>query len=974
MPRLPLVAVALVLGAGCATTQTAPPADPTPEPAAPPAATEAPLPLDPAVRTGVLENGLTYYVRENREPRDRAELRLVVDAGSVLEDDDQRGLAHLLEHMAFNGTEAFPEQELVRYLESTGMRFGPDVNAYTSFDETVYMLQVPTDSADTFETGLDVLREWAGAVTITPEEVAKEKGVVLEELRLGRGAQGRVRDAQFPVIFQDSRYAERLPIGNEEVLQAATAERLRDFYDDYYRPDLMAVVVVGDVDADAVVGMIEDDFGDLETPSGAPARASYDLPGHDETLVTVVTDPELPQGTVQVLLKREPETARTEADYERSVTVSLFNAVLNARLDELRQQADPPFAFAFAGLGGGLRTVDFAQMVAIVQGAGALRGLKALLTEAERVRRFGFTAGELERAKAETLNALDRSLAERDQTPSRVFAQALVSYDLEGTPALGVDDRDRLTRRYLPGVTLADVEALADELLREENRVVALALPETEGRQAGGTGGAAPTEADVRAVLAAVDSADLDPYQDDVAAGPLVPAPPEPGPVVETEDLGEGVTAWTLSNGVRVLLKPTDFQNDEVLISSFSPGGSSLLDLGTYRATQFADAVVGASGAGAFSATELQKKLAGQTVSVRPFVSEREEGVRGRASPDDLETALQLVYLTMTAPRRDEDAFASTLGQLRTFLDNADATPQKAFSDTLAVTLTGDDPRRRPLSLADLDEADLDASVAVIADRFADADDFTFAFVGAFSPSAIRPPVETYLGGLPTLPRTDEPRDLPVDRPDGVVRKTVYRGVEPQARAQVVFHGPLDAYSEEAEADLDALAQVLETTLRETLREDLGGTYSVRVQGGAAREPRPEYTVTLGFGADPDRVDELLAAVFEDVAELKADGPEARLVQNVREGARRRQQTALRENGYWLNVLSRAARYGQSVAEVLADSELLGATTEASVQEAARRYLDTGRYVQVVLLPETPGGGRRSHDGVAAPPARGPFP
>ena len=951
MLRSLFVALAVLVGWGCATTQTAPPAEPAPAEAVPPAATPpaatgTPLPLDPAVRTGTLANGLTYYVRENREPRDRAELRLAVDAGSVLEEDDQRGLAHLLEHMAFNGTEAFPEQELVRYLESTGMRFGPDVNAYTSFDETVYMLQVPTDSADTFETGLDVLRQWAGDVTITEEEVAKEKGVVLEELRLGRGASGRVRDVQFPVIFQGSRYAERLPIGDEETLQNATAGRLRDFYEDYYRPDLMAVVVVGDVDADAVVAQIEGRFGDLENPSSAPERAGYTVPGHGETLVTIATDPELPQAQVQVLLKREPETARTEADYRRTVTVSLFNAMLNARLDELRQQADPPFAFAFAGLGGGLRTVDFAQMIAIVQGSGALRGLEAVLTEAERVRRFGFTEGELERAKAETLNGLDRALAERDQTPSRAYAGALVDYDLEGSPALGVDDRDRLTRRSLPGITLADVDALADELLEEQNRVVALALPEVEG-------GVAPTEAEVRAVLAAVAAADLEPYQDAVAEGPLVPTPPAPGRVTETENLGEGVTAWTLANGVRVLLKPTDFQNDEVLLSGFSPGGSSLLDLDTYRATQFADAVVGSSGAGAFSSTELQKKLAGQTVSVRPFLSEREEGVRGQASPDDLETALQLVYLTMTAPRRDEDAFAATLQQVRTFLDNAGATPQKAFSDTLSVTLTSDHPRRQPLTLATLDAADLDASVATLRDRFADADDFTFVMVGAFEPDAVRPLVETYLGGLPTLPRTDEPEDIMVDRPDGVVRKTVYRGVEPQARVQVVFHGPLDAYSDETSADLQALGRVLETTLRETLREDLGGTYSVRVQGSADREPRPEYSVSVGFGADPARVDELVAAVFADVAALKADGPEARLVQNVREGARREAQTALRQNGYWLGVLTEAARYDRAVDAVLARPALLEAATAASVQEAARRYLDTGRYVQVVLLPET---------------------
>lgn len=954
-----LFSLALVGGLfwGCASTQ---PVDPPPTPPSPPPASDAepahaatddapaandPLPLDPAVRTGVLPNGLAYYVRPNQEPRDRAELRLVVDAGSVLEDDDQRGLAHLLEHMAFNGTERFPEQELVRYLESTGMQFGPDVNAYTSFDETVYMLQVPTDSADIFQTGLDVLREWAGNVTITNEEVDKERGVVLEERRLRRGAQGRVQDVQYPVFYRGSRYAERLPIGTEEVLQNTPPQRVRDFYNTWYRPDLMAVVVVGDVDADAVVAMIEDRFGDLENPTDEAERPTYEVPDHDETLVTVVTDPELPQGRVQVLLKREPREVQTAEDVRQSLVIGLFNGMLNARLQELAQSADPPFAVAFASLGGGLRAVDLAQFLAIVPADGGLAGLEALLTETERVRRHGFTESELERAEADVLNGLERALAERDQTPSRAFASQLVNTYLEGSPTLGIDDRAALTRRFLPTISLDDVNALADDLLEEENRVVGLALPEVAGADV-------PTEADVRAVLAAVERAEIEPYADDVSDEPLVPEPPTPGEVVSQTDLGHGVTDLTLANGVRVLVKPTDFQNDEVLLYGFSPGGTSLLDLDTYRATQLAAGLANLSGAGAFDATALQKKLAGQTVNVSAFLGEREEGFRGQASPDDLETLFQLVYLNATAPRRDEAAFASLLQRYRSILANRSASPEAAFGDTLTVTLAQNHPRRQPFDTGVLDRADLDASVRVLTERFADADDFTFVIVGNVDLDTLTPLVETYLGGLPTLPRTDEPRDVGVERPAGVVRKTVRRGVEPKAQVQLVFHGDLDETTLDTEATLDALGQVLTTQLRETLREDLGGTYSVRATGNAEREPRPAYTVSIGFGADPGRVDELIEAVMADIVDLQANGPEERYVENVRESARRSQETALRENGFWLNTIAGAVRYDVPLDEALTRNERLEAATPASVQAAAQRYLDTDQYVQVVLLPE----------------------
>ncbi|MEM6328108.1 MAG: pitrilysin family protein, partial [Bacteroidota bacterium] len=682
------LALALVV-AGCSSTQPVPPPPPAPVAPAPAPVAEAetvapvapvlapdpdtPLTLDPAVRSGVLDNGLTYFVRENAEPEARAELRLVVNAGSILEEDDQQGLAHMLEHMAFNGTENFPEQDLVQYLEGIGMQFGPDVNAYTSFDETVYMLQVPTDSLETFTTGLDVLREWAGAVTVSDEEVEKERGVILEEWRLGQGAVGRVQKQHLPVLLQGSRYAERLPIGLPEVVETAPAQRLRDFYRDWYRPDLMAVVVVGDMDGAEVERMIRERFSDLATPPDAPERPSYPVPSHEETLTTIATDPELPQAQVSIDFKSPPTVRETVGDFRDEIKRRLFTGMLNERLGEVARGADAPFAIGFAGLGGGFRTVGFASLAALIQEDKTVPAMDALLTEAERVRRFGFTPSEFERQKTEVARGYRRALAEKDNTESRRLAMLYVSQFLEGDVEPGIDRAADLVFALLPEITLEEVNTLAGRLLQTSNRVVSVSLPEKEGLQP-------PTEADLAAVLAGVAAKDIAPYEDATTDEPLIADLPAPGSIVSETlwDEANGVTEMVLSNGVRVLVKPTDFKADEVLLTAFSPGGTSTLDLDTFRRTELATAIVAEGGVGAFDAVALGKKLAGQVVSVRPFISEREEGFSGTASPGDLETLFQLVHLYATAPREDEAALATVRTQFSAFLANMGASPEGA--------------------------------------------------------------------------------------------------------------------------------------------------------------------------------------------------------------------------------------------------------------------------------------------------------
>ncbi len=975
--RALLLAPFLFLAACASSERAAPP----PDASLPDAALLAePLGLDPAVRTGTLANGLTYFVRRNAEPQARAELRLVVDAGSVLEDEEQRGLAHFVEHMAFNGTERYAKQELVDYLEGLGMRFGPDLNAYTSFDETVYLLQVPTDSAALLATGFDVLREWASAITFEGEEIDKERGVVLEEWRGGRGAQARVRDAQFPVLFAESRYAERLPIGDPDVLQNAPHDALRRFYQTWYRPDLMAVVAVGDLDPDAVEQTIRETFGGLDNPPTPTPRPSFDLPGHADTRFAIATDPELTTTSVAVLYKEAPDREATVGAYRRILLDRLYNRMLNARLYERTQQADAPFLGAFTGKAGFVRASDLYLMQALVADGGIPAGLDALLTEAARVRRHGFLASELVRAKADLLRELEVAYNERATTESRRFASELVSLFLEDEPAPGIEREYALAQTLLPTVSLAELDALAEQVVGEQNRVVLVSAPEADGV-------AVPTEAELAAVFEAVekrlDRQGIEPYTETLSAEPLVPSPPAPGTVAGQSVYadGSGVTEIELENGVRVVLKPTDFKADEVLVTAFSPGGTSLAPDAAFRSAEQASAAVNVGGVGAFSAVALDKKLAGAAVRVQPYVGSREEGFSGSASPEDLETLFQLLHLYATAPRPDDEAFGAYTERLRGVLQNRSARPESAFADTLQVTLAQHHPRSAPFTAEALSEVALGPALAFYRDRFGDASDFTFVFVGAFTAEQIEPLVRQYLATLPASGRTEEPRDLGIRPPTGIVEKTVRRGIEPKARVQLVFSGDLSVRLDTLDADatieingrriavadsvygarqlaarserflLSALADALRIRLREELREDLGGVYGVGV-GASADRMTGLYSVSIGFGCDPGRVDELTAAVFDEIARFKDEGPTTAVLKKVKEGDRRAQELALRENEAWIAALGEAYRYGEAPMAAADQSDLIEELSYGAVRGAAQYYLNLNRYVQVTLLPE----------------------
>ncbi len=909
-----------------------------------PRATER-LPTDATVRVGTLDNGMRFYIRANPRPEQRAELRLAVNAGSILEDEDQLGLAHFTEHMAFNGTANFEKQELVDYLETIGMRFGPDINAYTSFDETVYMLEVPTDDPEMLATAFQILEDWAHRVSFDPEEVDKERGVVIEEWRLGRGAGARMRDQQFPVLFEGSKYADRLPIGTREVLAGAPREALLRFYRDWYRPDLMAVVAVGDFDPDAVEALIRRHMAAVPAHPNPRPRPVEPVPTERPLRFAIATDVEAPNSQVGVVWKHPAASQGTVGDYRRSLVESLYNGMFNARLFELGQQAEPPFAFAGSGTASFIRPLELYQLFAVVEENRITRGLDALLTEAKRVDRFGFTATELERQKSEVLRSYERAHAERDKEESRSYADEYVRAFLDDEPIPGIDYEMELVRALLPTITLDEVNRLGAGWIRPEGRVVLVNAPEKPGL-------ATPGEDELQGVFSEVEGRAVEPYEDAASDAPLVAVEPTPSPVVEENRIDEiGVTVWKLGNGVRVILKPTDFKDDEIRFGAWSPGGTSLASDDDFVSASMAASIVGRSGLGDFDFVTLQKKLTGKAIQVFPLISTLSEGFTGFASPKDQETLFQVLYLQFTAPRKDDTAYLALRAQVQGFLANREADPQAAFQDTVTVTMAQHHPRARPLSVSLFDEVDPDRAFEFYRDRFSDAGDFTFFFVGSFTPDGIRPLVERYLGGLPATGRTESWRDPGIDPPTGMIRKEVRKGLEPQSRTQIIFAGP-GTWSPEESTILSTLADVLDIRLREVLREDLGGTYGVGVSGAVSRIPDEEYSFRISFGSAPERVEELTEAVLAEIRRIQAEGPSPDVVAKVRETQRRTKETNLRENQYWLGQLQSYDQNDLDPREIPSFARI-EQWTPRQVQEAANLYLTLDRYVKVSLVPET---------------------
>jgi len=906
---------------------------------------EPAVPLDPAVKVGKLPNGFTYYIRKNVEPKNRVVLYLANKLGSILETDDQQGLAHLMEHMSFNGTKNFPKNELVNYLQKTGVRFGADLNAYTSFDETVYQLPIPSDDPTIVKNGIQIMRDWAQDATLETAEIDKERGVVIEEKRLGKGAQQRMQEKYLPMLFNGSRYSNRLPIGTEEVLKNFKPETIRKFYKDWYRPNLQALIVVGDIDVAEMEKMIKAKFSDLKNPVNQLPRTAYSIPLTGKNQFIAVTDKEFPVTVAQILIKHKEQPLLTRADLKNSVIRSLYNQMLGARFSELSKQANPPFLQAGSNISGFLAGLDAATTFIAAKPGELEKGLKTTFTEVERVKRFGFTATELERAKASFLNAQESAYKEKGKTPSDNFVQEYLQLFLKGTVSPGLDYEYNFYKETIPAITLADVNGIAKKYITDTNRDVILMAPEKDKDNL-------PKEATVNEWINSVLKDNITPYVDQVSDKPLLAKKPVAGKVVAETTIAElGVTELKLSNGVKVLLKPTDFKNDEISFYGFSPGGTSLYSDADYQSAANAASVISRGGVGEFNSIQLPKYLNGKRVFVSPGISERSESISGSTTPKDLETALQLTYLYFTAPRKDPEIFKGIISQQKGNLANRDSDPNAVFSDTVSAVLGSYSVRRTGPSVAKLDQINLDRAYEIYKERFADASDFTFTIVGSFEVAKIKPLLEQYLGALPATNRKESAVNLGIRMPVGIVNKTVYKGQEPKATVRLTFGGDY-TYTENNNNQLDGLAEVLNIKLLERLREDEGGVYGVNASSSYQKFPTNRYSLTVSFGCAPENVEKLIASTLDEIKKVKTNGGAAVDIQKFVAEETRSTETNLKSNQFWLGTLVNAAQNEEDPKAVLKYVESLKKVTPESLKEAANTYLNGKNYIRLVLMPE----------------------
>ncbi len=914
-----------------------------------PAATESKadkLPVDPDVITGTLPNGLTVYIRRNTEPKNRAELYLVCKAGSVLENDDQQGLAHFTEHMAFNGTRDFPKNQLVDYLQKSGVKFGADLNAYTSFDETVYQLPLPTDSAAVFEKGFSILANWAGYQLFDPKEIDDERGVVLEEARLrGKNAQERLSLQTLPVLLNNSRYALRLPIGKEDIIKTFKPETIKSFYHDWYRPDLEAVIVVGDFDPKYVAKLIREYFSLLGNPTPEKPRTTYTVPPTPGTAVKIATDKEFPYTVAEIVVKHPGTVIKTTTDFMQSMRVELFNQMLNARLGELVQKPNPPFLYGQSSYGSFIGRQNAFTTVAVAKSPGELQiAIKAAVAETERARLFGFTLTELERAKQNALLAIDNAYKERDKTKSAVFVNEYQQNFLSGEAIPGLEYEYNFYVNNIGKITLAEMNAMAGKFISDQNRVVLVEAPDKEKDKL-------PNEKTILDWIAEAGK-NLTPYVDNRSDKPLMDKLPAPGKVTSTQtDSLILTTTITLSNGIKVILKPTEFKNDQILINGYSFGGTSLASDQDFTSADMAGNVIPSSGIADFTQIQLDKMLAGKNVSITPYISDVAQGISGNCAPKDFEAALQLIYLYFTQPRKDADIWQSNITQTKSVLANRSLDPGSVFQDTVSATLSNHNFREMVVTAPQLDAASLDKSYSFFKDRFADASGFTFVIVGNFTVDRIKPYLEAYLGSLPTTNSKETYKNLGIHPPAGQITKTVYKGIGDKSTVDLVFDGSYE-YNETNNIQMDALESILQIKLDERLREKEGEVYAPGVRASYKKIPEGRYTFTISFQCAPANVDKLVNATMEEINNIKQNGALAVDIQKFAAQEARSTQVQLKENIFWAGYLGAASQNQENPDAILYHVSNLGNVTAQSTKDAANKYLSGANLIKLILLPE----------------------
>jgi zinc protease len=905
-----------------------------------------PIPFDPAVRTGKLANGFTYYIRHHESPVNRVQLYLVCKVGSILEDEDQLGLAHFMEHMNFNGTRHFPKNKLVDYLQKAGVQFGADLNAYTIFDETVYQLPLPAEDPALLKNGLQIMRDWAQDATLDPAEFEKERGIILEEKRLGKGAKDRMLRQYYPMLLNHSRYSDRLPIGTDSVLLYGKPAVIRRFHHDWYRPDLQALIVVGDIDVPAMEKMIHTLFSTLKNPGPGRPRTAYTVPLTGKAQFITVKDKEQASTMLSVYLKHKAPDMHTGEDYLEGIRRSLFNSMLEARrYEELSHIPDPSFLSVQAGIQSLLGGVDLFVFEVNARNGELEKAFKQGWEVVEKIKRDGFTQQELDRARQNYLRAMETAFKEKDKTPSVQLVGEYKRHFLQGEASPGIEWEYRFVKDHIQAITLQDIRTVATAYLNGADRDIVLTAPENGNQPL-------PGEAAIAGWIQSIGASALAAYKEKSTQSSLLVEKPATGKVISTEEVKAiAVTRMVLSNGVQVVLKPTGFKNDQVTFRAFAPGGTSLYNDVDFDAAVSADRMISSFGVGDLDPVQLTNALSGKLVKVAPFISIRSAGITGTAAPADLETGLQLVHLYFTRPRKDSVLFNKIISESRSVIPTRYVDPGNVFNDTMAYVIGHYNYRSSPPTLDKLNNISLEKSYRIYKERFADASAFTFVFVGNFDTASIRPLLEQYLGSLPALHKKETARDLGIHIPYGKMIKNVYKGKEDKALVRLVFSGDY-SYDPVSNLQLHALGQILQIKLLQQLREAEGEVYSPSVQATYNKYPKNRYALIVAFGCAPANVEHLATMVQRLMDELRVKGVDAEDVQKYKASYVKNTELALKDNGFWLSYLAGQFENQENLLEVLDVQKNLEKITPASLKMAAGRFLTGENSIRFVLLPE----------------------
>lgn len=904
------------------------------------------IPLDGRVIQGELPNGMKYFIMKNKKPEKRAELRLVVNAGSVCEDDDQKGLAHFCEHMAFNGTKNFPRQELIDYVQLIGMQFGPDLNAYTSFDETVYMLQVPTDKEGILEKGLLILQDWASNVSFVDEEIDKERGVILEEWRLGKGAEERILIKQLPYLFYQSKYADRWVIGDTAVILNAPYSAFKRFYHDWYRPNNMAVIVVGDIDPEYIEEYIRENFSKLQNPPNPRPRENYSLGIPNQPLISVETDKELSYPQINLLFFHPRKTKILESTIKEQFIIRLASTMLNNRYSEYRTKPNPPFQFAYGYYDTHAGDKDAFMAVAYAKADDIEYSYRTLLTEIFRAYQNGFTQSELERAKTEIIRNIEKQIDEMDKTESRVYATRLIQYFLNDEPVVNPKQQLEYANTYLKSITLDEVNKKYKDLITLENPIILISAPESNEVKY-------PDQQKALALYNELRKSDIAAYVDKFTNEPLFNKKITPGKIVnETKNEKLDYYDLTLSNGVRVILKKTDFKNDEIVMQAFSPGGNSLIPNKDWFNAVLLSQVISQSGIDKFDYNTLQKMLTGKIVRITPYLSSLDEGFNGSSSVKDFETMLQLLHLYFTNPRFDNDAFEAVKNQAKDRIKSGANNPEQIFFDSTYAISYDYNIRVMPLTIEQVDKINGKRLFEIYKERFSNPADFTFIFSGAIDLDQAKQLIAKYLGSLKTSNKKEKWADDKVEPTKKTIDWTFYKGMEYKSMVILEQFGNFD-YNPLNRLAMRSLNEYLENRLREVIREEKSGTYGVSVSFSNKKYPRGSYSMSVFWGCQPDRVEELTNSVIEVLKEIKNTDADDKNVQKVKETIVRDWEMRKKENRYWVSIIRNSLFFDEDATYILDYDKMVEKVDAKFIRDAANKYIDETKLLKFKLFPES---------------------